>query len=461
MASTYLYRSPSSAGSNTTWTFSFWLKRSAIGLDTVPWATGYTSPQIDESMINLGADDQLRFNIAINDSTDVTVKSSRKLRDTSAWYHIVVACDTTQSTASNRIKFYINGEQETNLSLTDYPTQNQSTFFGDTNKTHQIGRQPRSSNYLDGYMNDVAFVDGQALAPTVFGETDSTSGIWKWKDFTGVTWGTNGFHLKMGNSTNLGLDSSGKTNNFTLSGNGRQAKDTPTNVRATLNPLVTYGTNQNALTEGNNTLTGIAYHRPSPPTIAVNKGKWYFEAKALSGTATKWWIGLCDTEYDTLNQGAISSSANYIWGYDNTTNAVNQRSQCIYANNLRGGGSIISISNIFSAGAIAVNDIYAMAVDLDNQKVWYSKNGVWHNGSASESTTWNSSYPDDTNLDADRFYSIGVGGENSKWSTNFGNGYFGTTAITSAGSNGNGSLFEYDVPSGYYALNTKNINTYG
>jgi len=318
-----------------------------------------------------------------------------------------------------------------------------------------------NGNYTDGYLSHAALVDGQALAPTVFGETDSTSGIWKFKQPSGVTWGTNGFHLKFENSGNLGLDSSGNSNTYTVNGNGRQALDTPSNVHATLNPLVTYGTNQNALTEGNNTLTGIAYHRPSPPTLAVNKGKWYFEAKALSGTASKWWIGLCDTEYDTFNQGGVSSSANYIWGYDNTTNAVNQRSQCIYSNNLRDGGSNIAISSIFSAGAIAVNDIYAMAVDLDNQKVWYSKNGVWNNGSGGESTTWNSSYPDSTNIDANRFYSIGVGGENSKWSVNYGNGYFGTTAITSAGSNGNGSLFEYDVPSGYYALNTKNINTYG
>ena len=241
------------------------------------------------------------------------------------------------------------------------------------------------------------------------------------------------------------------------SGTLTKTEDSPSNVFATLNPLVTYGTNQNALSEGNNTLTGNWDGVHS--SIGVTSGKWYFEAKALSGTSTKWWIGLCDTEYDTNNQGATSSTANYIWGYDGTTNAVNQRSQIIYGNDLRDGGSNIAISGIFSAGTIAVNDIYAMAVDLDNQKVWYSKNGVWNNGSGGESTTFNASTPDSTNIDAGRDYLIGIGGENSKWSINYGNGYFGTTAVSSAGTNASGiGIFEYDCPTGYTALSTKGLN---
>jgi len=434
MANTYLYRSPSSAGSNTTWTFSCWYKKTSVGLDTVPWATGYTSPQIDESIINIGADDQLRFNIAINDATDVTVKSSRKLRDVSAWYHIVVACDTTQGTASNRIKFYINGEQESSLSLTDYPTQNQSTFFGDTNKTQEIGRQPRSSNYLEGYMNNIAFVDGQALAPTVFGETDSTSGIWKWKKITGVTWGTNGFHLKMDNDANLGLDSSGNTNNLTPSGNGIQAKDTPINSRATLNPLNRRLTTNNPTYSNSNTsLQGQTVNGQNNNAIAtfgdLKSGKWYFEVKV--GTAgDSWGIGIADNPQGADGNGTGGNYHVYyqLDGYKNVGAA---------------GGS--SYGATFTTG-----NIIGCAFDLDNGTIIFYKDGATQ-GTADTGLI--------TNM-VDGYTPIGFTNKGlMHW--NFGNGYFGTTKITSAGSNGNGSLFEYDVPSGYYALNTKNINTYG
>ena len=459
MANTYLNRTLGTPTNNKKWTYSAWIKKS--GFDGNQGILSSGADANNRGLIYF-ADNGKLFYYETTSGTDTTeIGTNRLFRDVSAWYHVVVAVDTTQATETNRVKIYVNGTQETSLSSSNYPSQDASNFINSAIRHDISGRNNHSTSdlYFNGYLSHVAFVDGQALAPTVFGETDSSSGIWKFKSPSGVTWGTNGFWLKFENSGALGTDSSGNSNTFTVNGNGRQALDTPSNSSATLNPLVTYGTNQNALTEGNNTLTGIAYHRPSPPTLAVNKGKWYFEAKALSGTATKWWIGLCDTEYDTFNQGGVSGSANYIWGYDNTTNAVNQRSQAIYDVNLRDGGGNISISNIFSAPS--ANDIYAMAVDLDNQKVWYAKNGVWNNGSASQSTTFNASYPDSTNIDANRFYSIGVGSENSKWSVNYGNGYFGTTAISSAGSNGNGSLFEYDVPSGFYALNTKNINTYG
>ncbi len=435
MANTYLYRSPSSAGSNTTWTFSCWYKKTSVGLDTVPWATGYTSPQIDESMINIGADDQLRFNIAINDTTDVTVKSTRKLRDISAWYHIVVACDTTQGTASNRIKFYINGEQESSLSLTDYPTQNQSTFFGDTNKTQLIGRQPRSSNYLEGYLNNIAFVDGQALAPTVFGETDSTSGIWKWKKITGVTWGTNGFHLKMDNSGNLGLDSSGNTNNLTPSGNGIQAKDTPINSRATLNSLNRRLTsNAPTYSNSNTSLQGQTVNSQNNNAIAtfgdLKSGKWYFEVKV--GTAgDTWGIGVADNPQGA-NGNAQGTNYNVYYQLDGQK----------YVGATASGSSY--------GASFTTGNIIGCAFDLDNGTITFYKDGATQ-GTANTALI--------TNM-VDGYTPMGFTNKGlMHW--NFGNGYFGTTAITSAGSNGNGSLFEYDVPSGYYTLNTKNINTYG
>jgi len=454
MASTKLQRTFTTDHGNVyKWTYSFWVKRSKISSgDHAITAVTYSGAY--QSRISFKSDDKLEIYDYRNNSYILQKKTNRKFRDTSAWYHIVVSNDNTQASADDRTKIYINGVQETSFGTNTQYSQNQKTSFNDDYPNY-IGSYG-SGDYFDGSMSHFHFIDGTAYAPTEFGETDSTTGEWKIKTNVSVTYGTNGFFiLKDGNSV---TDQSGNGNNFTVGGGTlTKTEDNPSNVFATMNPLVTYGTNQNALSEGNNTTTGIAYHRPSPPTLAVNKGKWYFEAKALSGTASKWWIGLCDTEYDTFNQGGVSISANYIWGYDNTTNAVNQRSQAIYDVNLRDGGGNISISNIFSAPS--ANDIYAMAVDLDNQKVWYAKNGVWNNGSASQSTTFNASYPDSTNIDADRFYYIGVGSENSKWSVNYGNGYFGTTAVSSAGTNASGNgIFEYDVPTGYTALSTKGLN---
>ncbi len=435
MANTKLTRTPSSSGSNTTWTFSCWLKRSATGADTVPWATGYTSPQIDEAMLNIGADDQLRFNIAINDSTDVTVQSSRKLRDISAWYHIVVACDTTQGTAADRVKFYINGEQETNFSNTDYPTQGQSTFFGDTNKTHQIGIQPRSSNYLNGQMSHVAFVDGAALAPTVFGETDSTSGIWKWKDISGVTWGTNGFYLKFENSGNLGLDSSGNSNTFTVSGSGTANIDNPSISYARLNSFARRLTSNDPTYSNTNTsLQGQTVNGQNNNAITtfggLKSGKWYFEVKV--GTAgDTWGIGVADNP-QVSNGNAQGTNYNVYYQLDGQK----------YVGATASGSSY--------GASFTTGNIIGCAFDLDNGTIIFYKDGATQ-GTADSGLI--------TNM-VDGYTPMGFTNKGlMHW--NFGDGFFGTTAISSAGSNGNGSLFEYDVPSGYYALNTKNINTYG
>jgi len=449
MANTYLNRTPSSSGSNTTWTYSCWYKKTSEGIDTVPWATGYTSPQIDESIINIGADDQLRFNININDATDVTVKSSRKLRDPSAFYHIVVACDTTQGTASNRIKFYINGEQETSFTNSDYPTQGQSTFFGDTNKTQLIGRQPRTSNYLQGYMSHVAFVDGQALAPTVFGETDSSSGIWKFKSPTGVTWGTNGFHLKFENSGNLGLDSSGNSNTFTVNGNGRQALDTPTNVSATWNPLASkvVGTVGWALQDGNLSFVPSSNtNQFTTGTLCPAAGKWYYEVKSTQSGGGDWPdIGMMFTDSISAHMAATG----------------NPQHNFSYAAGIEPNGTRWAFGTQTTSWFSGYNsgDIINCAVDIDAGKFWWGVNGSWLNsGNPANGSNPGATFAAGTSITA---WTEQYNASNAEVQANFGSGYFGTTAISSAGSNGNGSLFEYDVPSGFYAINTKNINTYG
>ena len=437
MANTYLSRTEADFGTATNrkkCTISFWVKRSLLtsqqavmGVETTP--AGGTS----EARFILKGDDKLEI-YDYQSGYKFRYITTRVLRDVNAWYHIVVAVDTTQGTASNRVKLYINGVQETSFSTESDPTLDLDTFLNSGSYV-QIGRQSTGNSYLEGCINNYAFVDGTALTPTSFGETDSASGIWKFKTPSGVTWGTNGFHLKMDNSANLGLDSSGETNNFTLSGNGRQAKDTPTNVFATFNPLDVNKGTVTTFSNGNTTVMHNAGSSGSTTasrsTLAYSAGKFYWEAKCIAtgGDVRTGIISMSSSDYNTqTNPFTLNECYNYKSNGD--------KGSCGDTNSAYGA--------TYTAG-----DIIGIAHDVSAGTLIFYKNGV------SQGTAF-------TGLSTSLFWGAFSSEYNQgKYSYNFGNGYFGTTAITSAGSNGNGSLFEYDVPSGYYALNTKNINTYG
>jgi len=447
MANSYLDRTEANFGTATNrkkCTISFWLKRSLItsqqavmGVETTP-AGGS-----NEARIVLKSDDTFEF-YDYQSGYTFRYKTNRLLRDTSAYYHIVLAVDTTQATASNRIKIYINGVQETAFGTETQPTLNLDTFLN-SGAYVQIGRQSTGNSYLSGYLSHYAFVDGQALAPTVFGETDSTSGIWKFKAPSGVTWGTNGFHLKFENSGNLGLDSSGNSNTFTVNGNGRQALDTPTNVYATLNSLNSWGTN--VLSNANLTITSTsadAAHTQS--TMHMNKGKWYMEFNIdahTSGNSAPMFI-LAGTGAYQQQQTGFSTSGDGAYGIGSNGRSITDGAE---------SGSVVFTE-------LVDNDKVQIAFDADAGKAWFGINGTYL-GSGNPSTGANPYFTTTKLQNNDVSLTIVGYNPQGKASCNFGNGYFGTTAISSAGSNGNGSLFEYDVPSGYYALNTKNINTYG
>jgi hypothetical protein len=283
-------------------------------------------------------------------------------------------------------------------------------------------------------MSHAALVDGQALAPTVFGSTDSSSGIWKFKPPSGVTWGNNGFHLKFESSGNLGLDSSGNSNTFTVNGNGRQSLDTPSNVYATLNPLGSWnGSGVGTFANGNTYWTSTTTDQDAClSTLAVNDGgKYYCEMKMISKTGGYWNPGVYTVTKST---------------YGTSPNCFVRTDGVIYNN-----GSLVASS----LASWSANDICGMAYDGSGgtHTIQFYKNGVAYDSAKNISNS--------SNLPL--FFGDGTNGGSvsNQVAFNFGNGYFGTTAISSAGSNGNGSLFEYDVPSGYYALNTKNLNTYG
>jgi hypothetical protein len=211
--SAYLNRTPASAGNRKTWTWSCWIKGSAATSSMFSASDGSAGALYTRFGGNGAGIDIGQFNTV----ADFSLYTNAVTRDYSAWYHIVIAVDTTQATSTNRVKIYINSVEQTSLVGT-YPTLNQDTFINSTN-AHAVGRFENVGQYLNGYLTEVNFIDGQALTPSSFGETDSATGVWKPKAYTG-TYGTNGFFLKFADnsgttSTTLGKDSSGNGNNWT------------------------------------------------------------------------------------------------------------------------------------------------------------------------------------------------------------------------------------------------------
>ena len=429
MANSYLNRTTGSPSNADKITISAWIKRTKPGAEQV--IIGEYGSSTNRSKLQFKSDNKLEYYQVDGGSATVQIRTNRVFRDTSAFYNIVMQYDSAQSTSSDRLKLYINGTQETSLAVSTYPPQNQDTRLNKSGVNLHIGQDGNSGNYFEGYISHIALVDNAISAPTVFGETDSTSGIWKFKSPTGVTWGNNGYHLKFENSAALGTDSSGNTNTFTVNGNLKQALDTPSNVYCTLNPNDKYAA---ALTNGNTTVTNEDNNQTIVlSTLAVNSGKWYWEAKINDTASDTFNVGIRKTGLNNYAVGSVAYDAN-AWVY-----AVD-------------GNIYHDSSSLLNTGTTAtVGDIIGFILDLDAGTLKLQKNGSnIYSGNAVVSS-----------LNTGDYYHVHQGAAQAQVDFNFGNGFFGTTAISSAGSNGNGSLFEYDVPSNHYAINTKNINTYG
>ena len=446
MANSYLNRTTGSPSNADKITISAWVKRTTQGAEQV--IIGEYGSSTNRSKLQFKSDDKLEYYQVDGGSATVQIRTSRVFRDPSAFYHIVMQYDSAQSTSSDRLKIYVNGTQETSLSVSTYPPQNQDTRLNKSGVNLHIGQDGNNANYVDGYISHIALVDNAIVAPTTFGETDSTSGIWKFKSPSGVTWGTNGFHLKFENSAALGTDSSGNTNTFTVNGNLKQALDTPSNVYATMNPLNVPTSNAPTFSFGNTkTVTaGSSGRFGGTSTLGMSAGKFYVEAKATVAANPRNCIG---TTYEPSEQ-ARNNGTQYSYSDSISYNAET-------------GDVVNSSGTIYSGSTYTTGDIIQMAIDMDNNKLYFGKNGTWLNSGV---PTSGSTGTGAVSLTANKTQFIiqsdnTSGSDQSTFEFNFGNGFFGITPISSAGSNGNGSLFEYDVPSGYYALNTKNLNTYG
>ena len=437
MANTYISRTQANGTSAKKFTASIWFKRSPVtnvGNQPIWSSSSSTGDALD---LLLAGNGEINFE-DVNGNAPKFV-TTRKLRDPSAWYHVVVAVDSTQATDTNRVKIYLNGVQETVFGTANYPTQNMDFAISTSADTMKFGSGGQSpSNYFNGVMSHVNFTDGYVYQASEFGETDSTTGEWKIKTSPSVTYGINGcFILKDGNSV---TDQSGNSNNFTVGGGTlTNTEDCPSNVFATFNPLDTFYTTP-TFTNGNTTLE----LNPSgskdtyvPTTLGMSSGKYYTEAKFISGV-TYTYLGIVDKP----------ATASKIIG--DFTNSVR----------LRGDDGTTRINNVASTTltSFTTNDIIGIAVDLTNLKIYYSKNGVWMNSANPSSGTGGLTI---TAPDGAYFFAwqCNSGSSVCKYSWNFGNGTFGTTAIASAGTNAsNNGVFEYDVPTGYTALSTKGLN---
>ena len=428
-SSDYLNRTPASSTNRKTFTFSKWVKRSDLSNITTIFSTGANSTT--NGFLAFFFDSTGYLKTYIYETNNKEVRTNSVYRDSSAWYHIVLAVDTTQATASNRVKIYVNGSQVTDVSLTNsgYPSQNFDLLVNSTTE-QRIGVYKDSGGnlgqYWNGYMSEIYSIDGQALTPSSFGETDTLSGIWIPKAYTG-SYGTNGFELEFKNSASLGTDSSGNANTFTVNNltSVDQSTDTPTNNFATLNPLAVFNTTSPAYSEGNLKATwssgGNSY---TNGTFLLSKGKWYFEVKG------------------STNDCAIFARdpSNYT-DFDGTYGFSNAN-----------GNKITNGSSSASQSAGASNDILQMALDMDNNKLWVGRNGTYFaSGDPSAGTNaFISSLPTDL---VPSFQNYG-----NNIQANFGSPIYSANSYTDGAGFGN---FSYAVPAGYYSLCTKNLANFG
>jgi len=436
MASTSLSRTMGTSTSELKHTCSMWLKRSGLGTEQFVWMNREDGS--NRTYFRFNSTDTIAFKNEGGSSVDL--QTTQKFRDVGAWYNIVVAIDTTQATSSDRVKIYINGVQITSFSDEVYPSQNAVFSF---NNVCSIGSNGDSSLYFDGFISYVSVVDGTQELPTAFGSVDSASGIWKVNTSPSVTYGTNGFFLKMDTSS-PGSDTSGNNNTFTASGTPTLAEDNCSNNLVTMNPLDNYRA-ASTFSNGNNTIVSNASNNTyNTSTIGIASGKFYSEVKVNTNNDNV--VGIAG-QFSGSSTAKLEDGANnygYV-GYDGT---------------VMNNGSTLATYGTYTTG-----DIIGIAVDCTNNKFYVSKNGVFQGSADPSNNTGGLSITAAASV-VNNVYMF-AGGENSGARTvthnwNFGNGFFGVTAVASSNADAAGhGLFEYAVPTGFYTLNTKNLNTYG
>ena len=425
--SAFMDRTPSSAGNRKTWTWSGWVKRASNSEQAFFAAGANSSDRFGIRFSSAANGAYLGVFDDISAGTSLDLQSEKNFVDFSAWYHIVVAVDTTQSTASNRCKLYVNGNQITDFNNSDYMGQNTNTSVNNT-VNHRIGRLSyNTAQQFDGYLAEINFVDGSQLAPANFGETSNTTGQWVPIKYAG-SYGTNGFYIKGEDSSDLGNDSSGNNNDFTTSGltAADQMLDSPTDNFTTFNPIGSCNVSGQALTlsDGNlrSSAGGTSNAIEAIGTIAPTTGKYYAEftlnaAPQLSNQYPA--IGIIGIDLNITGGNNLNSST--FFGY-------------LPSGNKLSGGSSSSYGDTYGNG-----DIIGIALDLDNQKIYFSKNGTYQNSGDPAA----GSNPAFTNLVAGTEYRFCVS-------------HAGSSA-TDVTMNAGQSAFNTAAPTGFSPMSTANL----
>jgi len=420
-----------SSGNRKTWTWSSWIKRATLGANQSLFSCHTGDSDTAQLDLKFDAEDTISY----EGKSTVLKTTSRVFRDVSAWYHIMFVLDMTQATASNRMKFYVNGVLETSFATDNTPARN--TDLGiNQNSQHAIGMKDRNTDaFFGGYLAETVFINAAALAPTDFGEFDD-SGIWKPIDVSGLTFGTNGFYLNFQTSAELGDDVSGNTNDFSETNLTAidQATDTCTNNFATMNPLDNFYAGS-TFSEGNlNLVMADSPTTWNTSTIGVSSGKWYFEVKELAeGASGSSQVGVADRPTVAADEelGGIATTFAY------TSNG-----------RFRTGGSQTAADK----ATWGVNDVIGIALDMDASPatVTFTKNGSAAGSTQNLTATGTGFY----------FLAIGAWVDGSvTFSANF-----GSPAYSESGGNSDGDgfgNFKTAPPSGHFALCTKNLAEYG
>lgn len=438
-----LYFDPTTDGNKQVWTFSAWVKRGNLGLNYTTFFSGQNSSG-HQTDIRFDSADQLRV-VTAGASLTMDFKTNRVFRDVGSFYHIVVAVDTTDATLLNRVKIYVNGVQETSLATTTC-TQNSNcilnTASNQTTNVGALGYTTTVTKEFDGYMSEVHFVDGTQYAASDFGET--INGIWVPKAYSG-SYGTNGFYLSFADSSAIGDDLSGNTNDFTANNLAASdvVPDSPTNNFATWNPLDNH--NYNAPSEGNLRALTAGNNGTQNSTFAVSSGKCYFEVR--NGTA---------------GSGSLARMVGIAKEDTNITSTPYSNSDCyLYysGDGTKYNGSSASYGDSWDADG----DIIGVALDMDNGAIWFSKNGTWQNSATAAEiaagTTTNAAFTGLSGTYVMMVSKTGGTSSNDPHHANFGQDstFAGDeTAGGNADDNGIGD-FAYAPPSGFLALCSANL----
>ena len=453
MASTQISMTQAAGTSTKKFTVSMWFKPGAISTNRGLWGCGTGTGDAVSMHYQTGD----TFSLETWDgSSNPKLQPIRKFRDPTAWYHLVFSIDTTNVTADDRLKIWVNGVRETGPYISNVTITQDSDIPGwsGSGDTMKIGNRILDGDaYFDGELSHVHVIDGTIYDASTFGETDSTSGIWKIKTSPTVTYGTNGCFIKMEDRTNLDLDSSPNAHTMTTAGTLTATYDNPSNNFATMNPLE-FMNSTPTWANGNATYTqgGTSLYYPASGTMGLTAGKWYWEVQSTNGANNNSLLGIAG---DASNTGNMVGSNNQVLGYT-------AQQWAYYGNN---GNYRTNNGNVAYGSGFYGNVIIGVYLDLDNNKLYFASGGTIMESGTGIDITAASSTDAGYYVPASNYW-----GGSDTFQYNFGNGYLGTTAITSPQDDAGGiGAFKYDPSVGTFdsaskdfrAICTKNIKAYG